>query len=102
MSNATQTRRDSAQLYTMRELNQHTADVIREINESGQPAVITRHGRFVAIISPLTGTDVETVALSAIIENATNRPQLLGQRTTASPETAEELAQNLGITLPAP
>jgi antitoxin (DNA-binding transcriptional repressor) of toxin-antitoxin stability system len=51
-------------VYTMTELNQQTARVLEEINASGRPAVITRHGRFVAMVSPLAAGQVETAALS--------------------------------------
>lgn len=43
-----------ARIYTMRDLNQHTAEVMRDIEEHG-PAFITKHGRFVAVIKPLGG-----------------------------------------------
>lgn len=53
-----------AKIYTMRELNQNTAQVIDEINRSGQPAAVTKHGRFVALITPLLGTQIESLVLS--------------------------------------
>jgi antitoxin (DNA-binding transcriptional repressor) of toxin-antitoxin stability system len=53
-----------AKIYTMRELNQNTARVIDEINCSGQPAAVTKHGRFVALITPLLGTQIESLVLS--------------------------------------
>jgi len=65
MRPVTQTRQD--RVYTMRELNQRTAEVIKEINESGKPGVITRHGRFVALITPLANKDVEAAVLSAVL-----------------------------------
>ena len=58
----------TSHLYTMRELNQRTADVIREINDTGEPAVITRHGRFVALITPLAGVRVESAVLGAVLD----------------------------------
>jgi prevent-host-death family protein len=42
-----------SRVISMRELNQQTSAVIDEINKSGQPAVLTKHGRFVALITPL-------------------------------------------------
>ena len=51
-------------IYTMTELNQQTARVLEEVNASGAPAVITRHGRFVAMLSPLAPGQVESTALS--------------------------------------
>jgi antitoxin (DNA-binding transcriptional repressor) of toxin-antitoxin stability system len=53
-----------AKIYTMRELNQNTAQVIDEINRSGQPAAVTKHGRFVALIHPLLDTQIESLVLS--------------------------------------
>lgn len=55
---------DSALVYTMRDLNQQTARIMDEIEKSGLPAVITRHGRFVAIISPLARGQVEARVLA--------------------------------------
>jgi prevent-host-death family protein len=53
-----------AQIYTMRELNQRTAEVMREIEEHKVPAFITKHGRFVAMITPLETGQVESRVLS--------------------------------------
>ena len=50
-------------IYTMRDLNQQTARIMAEIEKSGRPAFITRHGRFVAIITPLAG-EVESRVLA--------------------------------------
>lgn len=52
-----------AHVYSMRELNQHTARVLEEINTSGEPAAITKHGRFVALITPLADAQVESIVL---------------------------------------
>jgi prevent-host-death family protein len=55
---------EAPRVYTMTELNQQTARVLEEVNEAGRPAVITRHGRFVAMLSPLAAGQVESTALS--------------------------------------
>ena len=55
---------DAPRVYTMTELNQQTARVLEEVNESGRPAVITRHGRFLAMLTPLAAGQVESAALS--------------------------------------
>lgn len=89
----------SEQIYSMRELNQRTAEVIREINESGVPAAITRHGRFVALITPLTNADVESTVLSAIIDAAENPSQLRGKTSPESLKSPEELAEELDVHL---
>lgn len=46
-------------VYTMRELSQQGSRVIAEIRASGEPAFITLHGRFVAVIRPLDPGEVE-------------------------------------------
>lgn len=55
---------EAAQVYSVTELNQHTAQVLEEINNSGRAAVVTKHGKFVALITPLAGMSVESVVLS--------------------------------------
>lgn len=55
---------DTPDVYTMRQLNQNTASVIEQVEKNGS-ALITRLGRFVAIIKPLKA-DVESRALSEI------------------------------------
>ncbi|MDT5042007.1 MAG: hypothetical protein QOE51_2992, partial [Actinoplanes sp.] len=54
----------NARIVTMRELNQHTAAVMEEINQSGQPAVVSKHGQFVAMITPLAGHSIESLVLA--------------------------------------
>ena len=54
---------DKPGVYTMRQLNQRTAFVIDQVIEKNGPALITRLGRFVAVITPLRG-DVEARVLS--------------------------------------
>jgi prevent-host-death family protein len=53
-----------AKIYTMRELNQNTARVLDEVNRRGQPAAVTKHGRFVALIIPLLNAEIESLVLS--------------------------------------
>jgi antitoxin (DNA-binding transcriptional repressor) of toxin-antitoxin stability system len=54
----------AAQVYPISQLNQHTSSVLDEINNSGRPAAITKHGRFVALVYPLAGVELESVVLS--------------------------------------
>lgn len=82
------TRVGKSHLYTMRELNQHTADVIKKINESGEPAVITRHGRFVALITPLVGAGIESAVLGAVVDR-------LEKAQTEKSYSSSELARKL-------
>jgi prevent-host-death family protein len=56
---------DEGRIYTMRDLNQRTAEVMTEIQEHG-PAFITKHGRFIAVITPLAAGQVESAVLSAM------------------------------------
>ncbi|MBB2890860.1 hypothetical protein [Flexivirga oryzae] len=90
----------STQIYTMRELNHDTPQVIREINESGKPAAITRRGRFVALITPLANSGVESAALAAAVEAAPDRAQILGEENVDSVQTPDQVAADLDITLP--
>lgn len=55
---------EAPRVYTITELNQQTARVLEEVNRTGQAAVITRHGRFVAMLTPLEAGEVESTALS--------------------------------------
>jgi len=52
-----------ARVISMRELNQRTSAVIDEVNCSGEPAVVTKHGQFVALITPLAGRRIESLVL---------------------------------------
>ena len=64
---------DEALVITMRELNQQTASIISEIEKTGRPAVITKHGRFVAVITPLAPGQVESRILPEIARQAASR-----------------------------
>ena len=59
----TQVGDDDALVYTVRELNQQTPRLMEEIEEAGKPAIITRHGRFIAVITPLAPGQVESRVL---------------------------------------
>jgi len=94
------TRTNSGQSYTMRELNQHTAQVLSEINENGLPAVITRRGRVIAVITPVADEAVESAMIRAALESAETSAQLRGLRTGARALTPEEAAEELHVNLP--
>lgn len=92
----------STHVYTMRELNQRTADVIREINESGEPAAITRRGRFVALVTPLADQAVEATAVAAALQS-TPRTSLAADGDSHQLETlytVDEAADALNVVLP--
>ncbi|MEV4751638.1 hypothetical protein AB0K21_35215 [Streptosporangium sp. NPDC049248] len=91
-------------IYKMRDLNQRTAEVIQEINESGKPAIITRHGRFVALISPLLNKGLEGELIARYleregIETARERDSSGGEEEVKARLT-EGLARRLGIDWP--
>jgi len=64
LSSLPQVDSDEALVYTMRELNQQTARIMSEIERTGKTAFITRHGRFVATITPLAPGQVESRVLA--------------------------------------
>ncbi len=55
---------DDPFVYTMHDLNQRAASIISEIEMAGKHAFITRHGRFVAMITPLAPGQVESYVLA--------------------------------------
>ena len=73
---------DDPLVYTVRDLNQRTASIISEIEMAGKPAFITRHGRFVAMITPLASGQVESHVLAEMArkigEPTATGPQLPG------------------------
>jgi antitoxin (DNA-binding transcriptional repressor) of toxin-antitoxin stability system len=66
------------EVYTIRQLGQQTAFIIEQIEKNG-PALITRNGHFVIMISPLRG-DVEARVLSEMARE-------IGQRGGAGPSS---------------
>ena len=87
-----------AQAYTMRALNQNTAGVIAEINLAGRPAVITKHGRLVAMITPLEGVKVESMVLS---QDSGLVPSLRdGRDDEVRVHDTGQVAAELGVVLP--
>lgn len=63
-----------AQVYTMRDLNQRTAEVMKEIEEHKAPAFITKHGRFVAMITPLEPGQIESRVLADMAREINEGP----------------------------
>ncbi|MEU4235324.1 type II toxin-antitoxin system Phd/YefM family antitoxin [Nonomuraea sp. NPDC026600] len=91
-------------IYKMRDLNQRTAEVIQEINDSGKPAIITRHGKFVALISPLLNKGLEGELIARYLERAAGEsgqePTQADNDAEAGDQLTEELARRLGIDWP--
>ena len=54
---------DQTLVFTTRDLGRQAARLIREVENSGKPAFITRYGRFIATITPLTPGQVESEVL---------------------------------------
>jgi antitoxin (DNA-binding transcriptional repressor) of toxin-antitoxin stability system len=71
---------DDPLVYTMRDLNQEPARIISEIETAGKPGFITRHGRFVAMITPLAAGQVESRVLAEMARE-------IGERTAGRPAT---------------
>jgi antitoxin (DNA-binding transcriptional repressor) of toxin-antitoxin stability system len=53
-----------ASVYTVQELKENIARVLEGITQSGRPALLTRGGRFVAVIAPVDDAEVVKAALS--------------------------------------
>ena len=85
--------------YTIAELNQQTSRVLDEINASGEPALITKHGRMVALIRPLVGMSIESIVLSRDTEFTRS---LAADDAGEVGTQAEELAERLGVALHSP
>jgi antitoxin (DNA-binding transcriptional repressor) of toxin-antitoxin stability system len=57
----------------MRDLNQRLSHIMSEIELTGKSAFITRHGRFVAVITPLAPGQVESRVLHEMSREIGNR-----------------------------
>jgi antitoxin (DNA-binding transcriptional repressor) of toxin-antitoxin stability system len=66
---------DKALVFTMRGLNQQTARIMGQIEKTGKPAFVTRHGRFVALIMPLASGQVESRVLAEMTRELARRDQ---------------------------
>jgi hypothetical protein len=51
---------------TMDTLRSDPASVVSGVNTTGRPALVTDAGRFVAMISPLSGVAVESILLQGL------------------------------------
>lgn len=72
---------NEALVYTMRDLNQQTASIMSKIEKTGKPAFITRHGRFVAVIRPLSPGQAKSRILAEMAREVAQQAQ--GQPTAA-------------------
>jgi prevent-host-death family protein len=88
-------RLDETKTYTMRELNQRTAQVLDEINDSRAPAAITKHGRFVALITPLRDFEIEAMVLThGRLADELNERATAPTPVTFTPEQVKEQVKN--------
>ena len=60
-------------IYTMRDLSQRAGSIMSEIENIGKPAFITRHGLFVAIITPLQPGQIESQVLAEMAREIATR-----------------------------
>jgi antitoxin (DNA-binding transcriptional repressor) of toxin-antitoxin stability system len=91
---------DKPRIYTMRQLNQETATVIKEIGKNG-PALITRLGRFVVKITPLD-EEVESRVLSEMAREIGKRdPGSSAQVNDGKPDvyTVRQLGQKTAFVI---
>jgi antitoxin (DNA-binding transcriptional repressor) of toxin-antitoxin stability system len=70
-----------ALVYSVRELVRQAARILSEVEEAGEPAFVTRDGRFVAVIRPLAAGQVESAVLPEIARRIAGRGR--GQRACA-------------------
>jgi prevent-host-death family protein len=84
-----------ARLVTMRELSQRTAQVIAEVNETDSPALVTRHGRFQALIWPLANKNVESLVLTHLSEIVSGLEGFDKNQSEAAVVSTEEAAKML-------
>ncbi|MCM1943499.1 hypothetical protein NC239_35465 [Streptomyces sp. G3] len=57
---------DKARVVTARELAHGTSRILRELQEAGRPALVTKHGRYIAVIQPLADAEVEAISLRSL------------------------------------
>jgi prevent-host-death family protein len=84
-----------AKTYTMRDLTQRTAQVIDEINETGRSAVVTKRGRFVALIVPLEHAQVERLTLSGPLAEELRARAVEAERPGAETYSSDQVAELL-------
>jgi antitoxin (DNA-binding transcriptional repressor) of toxin-antitoxin stability system len=87
---------EAAQVYSISQLNQHTASVLDKINNSGRPAAITKHGRFVALVYPIAGVAIESVVLSRgpLAEEFKDYMEADNEADLLSPEDVEKVIKS--------
>jgi antitoxin (DNA-binding transcriptional repressor) of toxin-antitoxin stability system len=92
---------DKPGIYTMRQLNQQTAFVMKQIEKSGRPALISRLGRFVARITPVRAKVEERVLSEMALGIGKQEPGASSQVNNGKPDvyTVRQLGQNTAFVM---
>lgn len=81
-------------MYTLRELRDNTAGVMKAINSQNRPAFITHHGRPINVIQPLANIEnLEGTLIEKAIEAGMIDLDTPGDRVYSSQEMADMIAQ---------
>lgn len=92
------------EIVTMRRLSQDTSGVMTELVEGGHTAVVTKRGRFIALIVPIAPGVVEAAALDQVVSSAVGFNLRLSVTDAEDDEaysfTPEEAAKALGVAVP--
>ena len=81
-------------LYTLRDLHENTAAVMETVNTQNRQAVITRHGRFIALIQPLTNIEnLDGKLIGAAVASGAINLDVTGDKVY----TSEEMRKELGL-----
>lgn len=73
---------------SIRDLANNASSIVRGVNESGRPAVVTRHGRAVAAVIPIDQDGLEDYVLA-------NAPEYVRGRADADTELAAGSTRSL-------
>ena len=84
---------NNERIVSVRELSQDTSGVLRKLEESGEPLLITRYGRFIGALVPLSHSRVEQEVLGDLDEfiDKNERLGLRDDETTTPADLREEL-----------
>ena len=85
-------------VYTLSDLTQDAARIMDEIEQSGKPAFITRHGRFIAMITPLKPGEVESRVLGEMARALTGKEGETVMTTDTLEREAFEAATGTALT----
>jgi prevent-host-death family protein len=91
----------------LRQLSRETRDVIDQLQQDGEPVVITRHGKPIAALTAVTDEQAASVALAAVPEYVARREDAAraiaaGEGRPSSELLAEIEAEDAGLDLEEP